>query len=84
MVAYNKTQLGIATQVSVIKVRALSLKIEISFFCHHFSLLWHIDTKLAVWIAYIKTQLGIATQMSVIKVKVTVTKNRNSVFLPSL
>ena len=47
---------------------------------NNFSLLWPIDTKLAVWVAYIKTQLGIATQVSVIKVKVTVTKNRNSVF----
>ena len=41
-----------------------------------FSLLWPIDTILAVWVAYIKRQLGIATQMSVIKVKVTVIKNR--------
>jgi len=46
---------------------------------NNLSLLWPIDTKLAVWVAYIKTQLGIATQVSVIKVKVTVTKNRNSV-----
>ena len=46
---------------------------------NNFSLLWPIDTKLAVWLAYIKRQLGIATQMSVIKVKVTFTKNRNSV-----
>jgi len=46
---------------------------------NNFSLLWPIDTKLAVWVAYIKVQLGIATQVSVIKVKVTVTKNRNSV-----
>jgi len=46
---------------------------------NNFSLLWPIDTKLAVWVAYIKRQLGIATQVSVIKVKVTVTKNRNSV-----
>jgi len=38
---------------------------------YNFSLLWPIDTKLAVWVAYIKTQLGIATQVSVIKVKVT-------------
>jgi len=50
------------------------------FQLNNFSLLWPIDTKLAVWVAYIKTQLGIATQVSVIKVKVTVTKNRNSVF----
>jgi len=63
-VAYTKTQLWIATQVSVI---------------NNLSLLWPIDTKLAVWVAYIKTQLGIATQVSVFKVKVTVTKNRNSV-----
>jgi len=46
------------------------LKIEIQFPLNNFSLLWPIDTKLAVWVAYIKTQLGIA--------KVTVTKNRNS------
>jgi len=46
---------------------------------NNFSLLWPIDTKLAVWVAYIKAQLGVATQVSVIKVKVTVTKNRNSV-----
>ena len=59
--------------------RSLLLKIEIQFPLNNFSLLWLIDTKLAVLVAYIKTQLGIATQVSVIKVKVTVTKNRNSV-----
>jgi len=53
------------------------LKIEIQFRLNNFSLLWPIDTKLAVWVAYIQTQLGIATQMYVIKFKVTVTKNRN-------
>jgi len=47
---------------------------------NNLSLLWPVDTKLAVWVVYIKTQLGIATQVSVIKVKVTVTKNRNLVF----
>jgi len=52
---------------------------QIQFPLNNFSLLWPIDTKLAVWVTYIKTQLGIATQVSVIKVKVTVTKNRNSV-----
>jgi len=46
---------------------------------NNFSLLWPIDTKLAVWVAYIKAQPCIATQMSLIKVKVTVTKNKNSV-----
>jgi len=46
---------------------------------NNFSLLWPIDTKLAVWVAYIKRQLGIATQVSVIKVNFTVTKNINSV-----
>jgi len=55
---------------------SLLLKIEIQFSLNYFSLLWPVDTKLAVWVAYIKIQLGIATQMSVIKV--TVTKNRNS------
>jgi len=74
-------QLGMATQVSVIKVKVTVTKnsIEIQFPLNNFSLLWPIDTKLAVWVAYIKMQLGIATQLSVIKVKVTVTKNRNSV-----
>jgi len=54
--------------------RSLLLKIEIQFLLNNSSLLWPIDTKLAVWVAYIKTHLGIATQVSVIKVKVTVTK----------
>jgi len=77
--AYIKKQLGIATQVSVIKVKVTVTKIEIQFPLHNFSLLWPIDTKLAVWVAYIKTQLVIATQVSLIKVKVTVIKNRYSV-----
>ena len=40
---------------------------------NNFSLLWPIDTNLAVFVVYIKMQLGIATQVSVIKVKDTVT-----------
>jgi len=59
---------------------SLLLKIEIQLPLNNFSLLWPIDTNLAVGVAYIKMQLGIAAQVSVIKVKVTVTKNRNSVF----
>ena len=78
-VAYIKMQLGIATQVYVIKVNVIVTKIDVRFLLNNFSLLWPIDTKLAVWLAYIKTQLGIATQVSVIKVKVTVTKNIISV-----
>ena len=50
------------------------LKIEFQFPLNNISLLWPIDTKLAVWVAYIKMQLGIAIQVSLIKVKVTVTK----------
>jgi len=53
--------------------------VNVWFSLNNFSLLWPIDTKLAVWVAYIKRQLGIATHVSVIKVKVTVTKNRISV-----
>jgi len=53
--------------------------VKLGFPLNSFSLLWPIDTKLAVWISYIKRQLGIATLVSVIKVKVTVTKKRNSV-----
>jgi len=68
--------LGVCDQA---RSRSLLLKIEIQFLFNNFSLLWPIDTKLAVWVDFIKTQLGIATQVSVIKVKVTVTKNRNSV-----
>jgi len=59
----------------------LLLKIEIQFPLYNFSLLWPIDTKLAVWVAYIKMQLGIATQVSLIKVKVTITK-KIQLFLP--
>jgi len=73
LVAYIKTQLGIATQVSVIKVKVTVTKIEIQFPLNNFNLLWPIDPKLAVWVAYFKTQLGIATKVSVIKVKFTVT-----------
>jgi len=42
-------------------VSLLLLKIEIQFPLNNLSLLWPIDTKLAVWVAYIKMQLGIAT-----------------------
>jgi len=45
--------------VSAIKVTVT--KKEIQFPLNNFSLLWPIDTKLAVWVAYIKTQQGIAT-----------------------
>jgi len=48
--------------------------VKLRFPLNNFSLLWPIDTKLAVWVAYIKRKLGIATQVSKIKVKVTVTK----------
>jgi len=58
---------------------SLLLKIEIQFLLNNLSLLWPIDTKLAVWVANNKTQLGNATQVYVIKVKVTVSKNRNTV-----
>ena len=78
-VAYIKMQLGIATQVYVIKVKVIVTKIEVRFLLNNFSLLWPIDTKLAVSVAYINTQIGIANQVSVIKVKVTVTKNINSI-----
>jgi len=63
----------------VIKVKVTVIKIEIQFLINNVSLLWPIDTDLAVWVAYIKMQLGIATQVSVFKDKVTVTKNRNLV-----
>jgi len=53
--------------------------VKLRFPLNNFSLLWPIDTKLAVWVAYIKRQLRIATHVSAIKVKVTVTKNRNTV-----
>jgi len=83
-VAYIKRQLGIATQVSVIKVKVTVPKKAIQFPLNNFSLLWPIETKLAVWVAYIKTQLSLATQVYVIKVNVTVTKNRNSVSAQNL
>jgi len=46
-VAYIRTQLGIATQVSVIKVKVTVTKIEIQFPLNNLSLFWPIDTKLA-------------------------------------
>jgi len=70
--AYVKRQLGIATQVSVIKVTVA--KIEIQFPLNNLCLLYPINTKLGIWVAYIKRQLGITTQMYVIKFKVTVAK----------
>jgi len=73
-VNYIKTQLGVATQASVIKVKVTVTKKEIQCLLNSSSLLWPIDTTFGVWEAYIKAQLGIATQASVIKVKVTVTK----------
>ena len=78
-VAYIKAQLGIATEVSVLKVNVTVTKNR-KFRFRLITLLWLIDHKLAVWVAYIKSQLGIATQVSDFKVKVTVTKTRNSVF----
>jgi len=68
-------------QVIVMLKSAAGGRVCVNFWfpLNNFSLLWLIDTILAVWVAYIKRQLGIATQVSVIKVKVTVTKNRNSV-----
>ena len=45
-VAYIKTQLGIATQLSLIKVKVTVTKIEIQFPLNNFSLLWPINTKL--------------------------------------
>ena len=47
-IAYIKRQLGIATQLSVMKVKVTVTKIEIQFPLNNFSLLWPIDTKLAV------------------------------------
>jgi len=44
--AYIRTQLGIATQAFVIKVKVTVTKIEIQFLLNNFSLLWPIDTKL--------------------------------------
>jgi len=70
-VAYIKTQLGIATHVSVIKVKVTVTKNRIQFPLNNFSLLWPFDTNLGVWVAYIKAQMSV--------IKVTVSKNRNSV-----
>ena len=74
LVPYIKAQLGITTQVSVIKAMVTVTKNRNQFPLNNFNLLRPIDSNLAVWVAYINMQLGIATQMSVIKVKVTCTK----------
>ena len=55
------------------KVNFTVTKNRIQFPLNNYSMLWHIDTKLAVWVAYIKTHNVIATQGSVVKVKDTVT-----------
>ena len=74
------SQLGIATQVSVINFKVTVTKNRNSVSANNFRLLWPIDNKLGVWVAYITTQLEIATRVYVNKVKITVSKNRNSVF----
>jgi hypothetical protein len=76
-IACIKRQFGIASQVSVIKVKVAVTKSRNLVLLHNMCLLWPVNTKLGVWVAYIKRQLEIATQVSV--VKVIVTKNRNSV-----
>jgi hypothetical protein len=78
MVACIKRQLGIDTQVSVIKDNVTVAKNRNSVSAN-LSLLWPINAKLGEWVAYMKRKLVIATQMSVIKAKDTVSKNRNSV-----
>jgi hypothetical protein len=78
-VAYIKRQLGITTQMSMIKVKVTVAKNRIQFLLNNLCLLWPIDAKLGVWVADIKRILVFATQVSLIKVKVTVAKNRNSV-----
>jgi len=60
-VAIISGQLGIATEVSVFKVKVkVNVAINISY------------PELFNWVGYVKKQLGIATQISVKKVKVTV------------
>jgi len=44
-VAYIKTQLGIATQVSVINVKVIVTKKEIQFPLNNLSLLWPFDNQ---------------------------------------
>ena len=48
LVAYIKRQPGIATQVSVFKVRVTVAEIENQFPINNLSVLWPIDTKLYV------------------------------------
>jgi len=48
-VAYIKTQLGIASQVYVIKANVTVTKKAIQFPLINISLLWPIDTKLGAW-----------------------------------
>jgi hypothetical protein len=68
-IAYIKKEVGIATQVSMIKVKVTGFKKLIQIPLNYLSLLWHIDTNLGV--CYIKRQLGNATQVSIVKVNVT-------------
>jgi hypothetical protein len=70
-VAYVKRQIGIATQMSMFKVKVTVAKNRNSISTINLSLLWPVDARLSVWVAYNKRQLGIATRVSVIKVNVT-------------
>ena len=64
-VAYVKRQLGIASLMSVIKVKVtVAINRKICF--NSISFLWLIDTKLGLWVAYVNRQLRIGTQVSVI------------------
>jgi len=70
-VAYVKKQLGIATQVSVIKVNvsgSLFLKTENPFPLNNLSVHSLTVTKLSILVIHIKRQFGIASHVSVIMV----------------
>jgi len=62
-VAYVKRQLGIATQLSVIKGTVAKNRNSVSL--NNLSLHRPIDTKFSILVAYVEMQLGITTQVSV-------------------
>ena len=67
-------QLGIATQMFVLKVKITAAKIE-NQLLHYFSFLWPFVTKRSIPVAYVNAFSWIATNGCVFKVKVNVAKS---------
>jgi len=67
-----KMLLGIATQMSVSKVKVIISQNRISAVINNLSLPCRMDAEFCIWVACIKRQFDIASEMSLIMVRVTV------------